>query len=56
MNPEFLERIRGYSEAVSIARLLMRNGLIEYSEFLFIEEKIAAKYGFSKYSAFREIT
>ena len=56
MNDALFNRLRTYVEAVTVARRLLKTGLISQDEFLFIEEQTALMCELPHRSIFREIT
>ena len=56
MNDALFNRLRNYVEAVTVARRLLKAGLISQDEFLLIEEQTALKCDLPHRSIFREIT
>ena len=56
MNDALFSRLRVYVEAVSVAKRLLKAGLISQDEFLLIEEQTALKCDLPHRSIFREIT
>jgi hypothetical protein len=56
MNGALFNRLRTYIEAITVARRLLKAGLISQDEFLFIEEQTALMCDLPHRSIFREIT